>query len=177
MVLNRKQIAAHRETGGGAGVLAVFLLFLCSCADPQPPPEFREAFAVLDKALATDRLEASAFASRFPNPTAKQVVSYLLSQAGAEVLQISGSPLGEDIDLLSDVPVWPSSITLWHTSRQAYGRERQVILTWKETEGIIVGSALMGQSDEPVFVREWPVGPLTPKQQADPADTREFQAF
>lgn len=156
---------------------SLFILLLISCGSSEPPPEFREAFKALDKALATERLESSAFASRFPNPTAQQVVSFLLSQAGAEVLQISGSPLAEDIDVLSDVPVWPSGITLWHTSRQAYGRERQVILTWKDAEGIIVGTAIIGENADPVYVREWTVVPLSSRNPADPTDMREFQAF
>lgn len=177
MVLNREKRIAKREKGGTAAAFAAILLFLVSCSDPQPPPEFLEAYSALDKALTKERLDGTAFASRFPKPTAKQVVSYLLSQAGAEALQVSNTPLGEDVDPLSDVPVWPSSFTLWHTKRMAYGRPKQVILSWNAANDVIIANALVAGSDEPVFTKEWPVPQLTPTRAADPSDTREFQAF
>lgn len=177
MVLIRTISRRYSEKGGVSGAALALLLFLVSCSDPQPPADFREAFAALDKALSTERLEASAFAPRFPKPTPKQVVSYLLSQAGAEVLQISSTPLAEDVDVFSDVPVWPSSITLWHSERVPYGKRRQVILTWNETNTVIHAEAVVIGTPDPLFVREWQVPALTPKNPADPSDVREFQAF
>ncbi len=170
-------VKERRQKRGVQGLVLALLVLFSACADPQPPEEFREAFDVLNKALSKERLEASSFAPRFPDPTAQQVVSYILSQAGAEVLQISGSPLAEDVDFLSDVPVWPSTVTLWHTSKQSYARQRQVILTWNDAEHTITASAFVGQDAEPVYVRKYTVVPLTPSKELDPSDTREFQAF
>ncbi len=178
MVLNRETGSGLREQGGVPGAqLVLLLLFIAACSEPRPPRDFQEAFVALDQALTKERLTATEFARRFPNPTARQVVSYLMSQAGADVLQVSGSPLGENIDRLSDIPVWPPSITLWHTSRRSYAKERQVILTWDSTGTEIEAHAYVAEQDEPVYVRSWTIEHLSPSSAPDTSDTREFQAF
>jgi len=177
MVLSIEKLKPCRVTGGVSGGALILLLFVAACTEPQPPEEFREAFTALDRALTKERLEASSFAPRFPSPSPKQVVSYLLSQAGSEVLQISTSPFREDVVVMSDVPVWPSSITLWHTKRQPYGKQKQVILSWDDPAMIVRGSAYIANVAEPVYVREWTVSSLTSTRQSDSSDTREFQAF
>lgn len=177
MVLTIAERMEHGTRRGVLGLVLALLFLFVSCGEPQPPQEFGEAFVALDKAFMKEHLEASAFAPRFPNPTAKQVISYILSQAGAEVLQISNSPLGEDVDVLSDVPVWPSAITLWHTDRLPYGKRRQVILTWNEANTVIHGEAFVAENPDPLYIREWHVPALAPKNPIDPSDTREFQAF
>lgn len=159
-----------------APLLICLLIFSCAPSVPEPPEEFREAFAALDLAFSKELLEQSSFAARFPHPTPRQVVSYLLSEAGGEVLQVSGSPLGESIDQLSTVPIWPPGITLWHSSLQVYGA-RQVILTWDDAAGTITGEAFVSGSDTPVFTKSWHIPQLQTTRAIDLSDKREFQAF
>lgn len=156
--------------------LILLILLLAACGNSEPPRQFREAFDVLDKTLSKERLERSSFAPRYPDPTAKQIVSYLFSQAGAEVLQISKTPLSEDVDLMSGTPVWPRSVGLWH-SRLLPNEKYQVILKWNDSAKVVIGEAYEQGVTEPVYLRQWEVTPLAAKKPIDPSDTREFQAF
>lgn len=157
-------------------VVLPMLVLLGSCADePAPPPTFAAGYETLDRALSERNLNRTGFASRFPKPTARQVVSFLFSPAGSQALLADVSPLGEEIDPVQDVPVWPHGIMLRHSERSEFGL-RQVVLTWDDARGVVIGKAY-DEGVEPVFSKEWKVGPLKAARPTDPNDGLVYQGF
>jgi hypothetical protein len=157
-------------------MVLLVLAFGASCSrDPSPPPRFAAAFETLDRALSKEVLNRTGFASRFPKPTARQVVSFLFSPAGAQALASDVSPLGEELNPLEDIPIWPRGILLRHSDR-AEASVPQVLLTWDDARGMIIAEAFE-EGSTPVFRKEWKAVELKPTRPLDPQDQNVYQFF
>jgi hypothetical protein len=147
-----------------------------SCSgEPSPPPHFAAAFEALDRALSEEVLNRTGFASRFPKPTPRQVVSFLFAPAGSQALVADVSPLGEEVDPMQDVPLWPRGILLRHSDPSPVGA-RQMILKWNDERGVVIAEAL-DEGARMVFRKEWKVGTLHPTRPIDPLDRGIYQLF